>query len=116
MDMSYTPEQIAFRDEVRSWIREAMPPEIKQKADNFQNFSQDEVMEWHKVLAKKGWIAPNWPEEHGGTGWDVANRSIFAEELASANTPALSPFGIAMVGPLIIQCRRRRTFDELIGE
>lgn len=103
MDMSYTPEQIAFREEVRTWIREAMPPEIKKKAENFQSFDPPETMVWHKVLAKKGWVAPNWPEEHGGTGWDVAQRSIFGEECASANAPSLSPFGIAMVGPLIIQ-------------
>ncbi len=103
MDMSYSPEQVAFREEVRTWIRQAMPPEIKRKAENFQNFSHEEQMIWHKVLAEKGWVAPNWPEEHGGTGWDVAKRSIFGEELASANAPALSPFGLTMVGPLIIQ-------------
>jgi alkylation response protein AidB-like acyl-CoA dehydrogenase len=103
MDMSYTPEQIAFREEVRAWIPNAMPPEIKHKADNFQSFTNEEIMVWHKVLAKKGWVAPNWPQEHGGTGWDVAERSIFSEECARANAPALSPFGVSMVGPLIIQ-------------
>jgi alkylation response protein AidB-like acyl-CoA dehydrogenase len=103
MDMSYTPEQIAFREEVRAWIPSAMPPEIKHKADNFQSFTNDEIMVWHKILAEKGWVAPNWPEEHGGTGWDVAKRSIFGEECARANAPALSAFGVTMVGPLIIQ-------------
>ena len=78
MDMSYTPEQVAFRKEVREWIQSSMPAEIKHKADNFQDFDQAEIMQWHKVLAKKGWVAPNWPEAQGGTGWDVTRRSIFA--------------------------------------
>jgi len=103
MDLAYSPEQLAFQQEVRTWIAEALPPEIKRKADAFQTFTQEEVMVWHKVLAEKGWVAPNWPVEHGGTGWDIAQRTIFGEECARANAPALSPFGVAMVGPLIIQ-------------
>ena len=103
MDMSYTSDQIDFREEVRAWIQQAMPSEMKHKADTFQDFEHAEIMAWHKVLAEKGWVAPNWPAEHGGTGWDVTQRSIFAEESSAANAPSLSPFGIAMVGPLIIQ-------------
>lgn len=103
MDLSYSPEQIQFRDEVRSWISEAMPPEMKKKAEDGQNFEHEEVMQWHKILYKKGWVAPNWPEEVGGPGWDVAQRSIFSEECVRANAPGLSPFGLSMVGPLIIQ-------------
>jgi alkylation response protein AidB-like acyl-CoA dehydrogenase len=103
MDMSYTPEQLAFRDEVRAWIREAMPASIRHKAENSGHFEQEDVMEWHRVLAGKGWAAPHWPEEYGGTGWDITQRHIFGEELVRANAPTLSPFGLTMVGPLIIQ-------------
>jgi alkylation response protein AidB-like acyl-CoA dehydrogenase len=103
MDMSFTPEQLAFRDEVRSWIQQAMPPEMKKKAEDGGHFSQDESMEWHKILFKKGWVAPAWPEEVGGTGWDVGQRFIFQDECVRANTPQLSPFGLSMVGPLIIE-------------
>ena len=103
MDLSFTPEQLAFRDEVRTWISENMPPEMKKKADDGGHFSQDESMEWHKILAAKGWVAPAWPEEVGGTGWDVGQRFIFQEETVRANTPQLSPFGLSMVGPLIIE-------------
>ena len=103
MDLSYTPEQDQFREEVRSWIAEAMPAEMKKHAEDGANFTQSEVMEWHKILYAKGWAAPGWPEEVGGTGWDVAQRSIFQEECVRANAPALSPFGLSMVGPLIIQ-------------
>ncbi len=121
MDMSFTPEQIRFRDEVRSWLSEAMPAEMKRKADNGHVFPTDEVMEWHRILYDKEWIAPNWPKEFGGTGWDTTKRFIFSEELVRANTPQLSPFGLNMVGPLLIQYgtdeQRRRFLPKiLIGE
>jgi alkylation response protein AidB-like acyl-CoA dehydrogenase len=103
MDLAYTPEQLAFRDEVRAWIASAMPPEMKRRADAGASFSHDDTMEWHRILYAKGWIAPHWPAEHGGTGWDVGRRTIFQEELVRANTPELSPFGLTMVGPLLIQ-------------
>jgi alkylation response protein AidB-like acyl-CoA dehydrogenase len=103
MDMSFSPEEQAFREEVRAWIRSAMPPHIRQKAEMDAEFAHEEVMEWHQVLAKKGWAAPHWPKEFGGTGWDAAKRFILSEELELAGAPRLSPFGIAMVGPLLIQ-------------
>jgi alkylation response protein AidB-like acyl-CoA dehydrogenase len=103
MDMSFSPAELAFRDEVRSWIRSAMPPHLRAKAEVDAEFSHEEVMEWHKVLARKGWAAPHWPKEFGGTGWDATQRFIFSEELELAGAPRLSPFGLAMVGPLIIQ-------------
>ncbi|MGE0789672.1 MAG: acyl-CoA dehydrogenase family protein [Sandaracinaceae bacterium] len=103
MDLSFSPEHEAFRLEVREWLRTAMPPEMAEKAAVDANFSMDESMEWHRILAKKGWVAPNWPEELGGPGWDAARRFIFTEELEAAGTPQLSPFGLSMVGPLLIQ-------------
>jgi len=103
MDMTFTPEQIAFRQEVRQWLQQAMPAAMKRKADNGGIFDQDETTEWHKILYRQGWVAPNWPEKHGGTGWDVARRFIFGEEVVRANAPQLSPFGLGMVGPLLIQ-------------
>jgi alkylation response protein AidB-like acyl-CoA dehydrogenase len=103
MDMQYTPEQNAFRKEVREWIESAMPAHLKHKADEGGHFEHGEIKEWQAVLHEKGWAAPNWPEQHGGTGWDVAQRHIFSEELVRANAPTLSPFGLTMVGPLIIQ-------------
>jgi len=103
MDLSFTPEHEAFRAEVRSWIQDAMPAHIKAKAEVGGNFGMDEVMEWHKVLYGKGWVAPNWPDAVGGPGWDATQRFIFNEETELAGCPTLSPFGLSMVGPLIIQ-------------
>lgn len=101
MDLSFTPEHEAFRQEVRDFIANSMPPAMAKKASNFAHFSMDEVMQWHKVLAEKGWVAPHWPAEFGGPGWDATSRFIFDEEITLAGAPPLSPFGLVMVGPLI---------------
>src|SRR5262245_33698802 len=121
MDMTFTAEQIAFRKEVRDGIRSAMPPHIRAKAEVDGNFDMKEIMEWHKILAKKGWAAPHWPKEVGGTGWDATRRFIFAEEHELSGAPGLSPFGLFMVGPLLIQFgnadqKKRFLPDILAGE
>ncbi len=103
MDLDYTPEQNAFRREVRTWIADNMPPRIRQQAEEGGQFHHEDQMEWHHILYKQGWAAPHWPKEVGGTGWDTAKRHIFGEETVRANAPTLSPFGLTMVGPLIIQ-------------
>jgi alkylation response protein AidB-like acyl-CoA dehydrogenase len=103
MDLSFSPEHLAFREEVREFIRSAMPPHLAAKAAVDGNFTHHEGMEWHKILYKKGWIAPHWPVSVGGPGLDVTRRFILTEELELAGAPQLSPFGLAMVGPLIIQ-------------
>jgi alkylation response protein AidB-like acyl-CoA dehydrogenase len=103
MDMSFSAEQIAFREEVRAWIRSAMPPAIREKAEVDGNFEIKEIMQWHKTLYEKGWVAPHWPKQYGGPGWDATERFIFSEEVELSGAPGLSPFGLFMVGPLIIQ-------------
>ena len=103
MELSFTPEQEAFRREVRSWIAAAMPPHIAKKAKEHASFDHEEQREWHRILHRKGWAALNWPTEYGGPGLTPAQRFILQEELVMAGTPDLSPFGVRMVGPLIIQ-------------
>jgi len=103
MDMNLSPEHVQFRDEVREFLATEMPADLRRKAKDGHYFSHEEKMEWHRILYRKGWVAPNWPKQYGGTGWDVTRRFIFSEELACANAPELSPFGLVMVGPLIIE-------------
>jgi alkylation response protein AidB-like acyl-CoA dehydrogenase len=103
MEMTFTPGQIAFREEVRAWIRSAMPAPMRDKAEVDGSFEHSEVMEWHRILHRKGWVAPLWPKEHGGPGLDATSRFILTEELELAGTPHLSPFGLSMVGPLLMQ-------------
>jgi alkylation response protein AidB-like acyl-CoA dehydrogenase len=103
MDLSFSPEHLAFRAEVREFIRSNLPPKLLEKATVDGHFEQAEIKEWHRILARKGWIAPHWPVEHGGPGLDVTSRFILTEELELFGTPPLSPFGLFMVGPLLIQ-------------
>jgi alkylation response protein AidB-like acyl-CoA dehydrogenase len=102
MDLTFSDEHVAFREEVRAFLRE-MPETLRKKAEVDGNFEMSEVMEWHKILYRKGWIAPHWPVEVGGPGLDVTKRFILVEELELAGAPHLSPFGLSMVGPLLIQ-------------
>jgi len=103
MDMSFSAEHLRFRDDVRAYMQQAMPPDLAKIAAVDGHFDMPAIMRWHKILAQKGWAAPHWPKDVGGTGWDATERFIFNEELQLAGTPGLSPFGLTMVGPLIIQ-------------
>jgi alkylation response protein AidB-like acyl-CoA dehydrogenase len=103
MDLSLSPEHEAFRAEVRAWIDATMPADLRAKAEIDAYFEMPEVMRWHKLLAKRGWVAPHWPKEHGGPGLDPTARFVLTEELELAGAPFLSPFGLSMVGPLIMQ-------------
>ena len=103
MDLNYSAEELAFRDEVRNWLAKNLPRELKQKVENYQHLSKDDLLRWHRILADKGWIAPAWPKEWGGTGWNVVQRYIFEEELGYAGGPPLIPFGLSMCAPVLLQ-------------
>ncbi len=101
MNLDFSAEDLAFRDEVRSFIAENYPAELRGKQDEGDELSKEDFLSWHKVLAKKGWVAPAWPVEYGGTGWSQTQRYIWSEETARADCIRLMPFGLAMVGPVI---------------
>ncbi|MGK2873977.1 MAG: acyl-CoA dehydrogenase family protein [Alphaproteobacteria bacterium] len=101
MDLKFTPEETAFQTQVRSFIVENYPAELHARRKLERELSKEEHLSWHKVLAKKGWVAPSWPVEYGGTTWTPTQKYIFAQELASAQTVPLMPFGLAMVAPVI---------------
>jgi alkylation response protein AidB-like acyl-CoA dehydrogenase len=98
MDLNYSPEELAFRDDVRTWLAANLPQELKDRG----HLSKEELMRWHRILAKKGWVAPAWPKEWGGTGWNVVQRYIFEEELGYAGAPPIIPFGINMCAPVLL--------------
>ncbi len=103
MELAFTQEDESFRREVRAWIQEALPPDLRAKAEVDAHFEPADTMRWHKILYQRGWVAPHWPVEHGGPGLDPTRRFILTEELELAGAPALSPFGLGMVGPLLMQ-------------
>ena len=102
MDLRFTPEENAFRDEVREFFRTALPERIRQKLVMGHHASKDELVEWTRILNAKGWAVPHWPVEWGGTGWDPVRQYIFQDEMQQAPAPSPLPFGVSMVGPVII--------------
>ena len=104
MDISLTPAELAFRDEVRSFLDQHLTADLRRAGrlmtSVFADFSA--AMAWQKILhEQKGWAAPHWPEQFGGTGWTVMQHYIYSEECAKAEAPALLPMGLQMLGPLL---------------
>jgi alkylation response protein AidB-like acyl-CoA dehydrogenase len=102
MDLNYTPEELEFRDEVRAFLRARLPHEISRKVLEHKRLTKEDHVRWQKLLSAQGWMAPNWPVEFGGTGWNAVQQHIFDEECADAGAPRVMPFGVNMVGPVII--------------
>ncbi|HKA54326.1 MAG TPA: acyl-CoA dehydrogenase family protein [Candidatus Binatia bacterium] len=103
MDLNYSPEELAFRDEVRAWLQTNLPDELREQVANYQELDKDELMHWHRILARKGWVAPEWPVEWGGQDWTVVQRYIFEEECSYAECPPLMPFGLKMCAPVLFR-------------
>jgi alkylation response protein AidB-like acyl-CoA dehydrogenase len=101
MDLSYSAEELAFRNEVRDWLATNLPDDIRDKVVNYQHLSKEDYLRWHKILAAKGWSVPHWPVEWGGTGWDITQRYIYDEEFGVAGAPGLPPFGPAMCASVL---------------
>lgn len=103
MDLSFSPEEESFRAEVRAFIAQSKPKLPKSVGwPEAEVVSREEYLAWHKLLHRQGWIAPHWPRQYGGTGWTVTQRHIFNEECAAAEMPGLLPFGLMMLGPVLI--------------
>src|SRR5581483_7032747 len=103
MNLGYTDEERAFREEVRAFVAERLPDDIRRKVrDGEEALVKDDYYRWHRELHQRGWVAPGWPRRYGGTGWTPVQRHIFAEESAYGWAPRLLPFGLQMVAPVII--------------
>ncbi|MEA2857318.1 MAG: hypothetical protein QOH98_1639 [Methylobacteriaceae bacterium] len=101
MDLRFTDEELKFRDEVRNFFNENLPAAIREKLKEGRHTSKDELVEWTRILNKKGWAVSHWPKEYGGTGWTPVQQYIFLDELQQAPAPSPLPFGVSMVGPVI---------------
>jgi len=102
MDLSFSPEDLRFREEIRSFVASELPEPIKHKMQIGEELAKEDYVEWQKILNARGWFAPNWPVEYGGTNWTVVQKHIFDEELAVGFAPRQLPFGVSMVAPVII--------------
>lgn len=104
MDISFSAEHEAFREEVRDFLATALTEELKQAAAFCPGIFLDyeHNMAWHQILYKKGWVAPAWPKAYGGTGWDLMQRYIWTTETSLAGAPSTAPMGLGMCGPMLI--------------
>ena len=102
MDLRFTPEEIAFRDEVRGFFRANLPERIRTKLVEGKHLAKDDIITWQRILNKKGWAVANWPAEWGGTGWTPVQQYIFQDELQQTPAPQPLGFGVTMVGPVMI--------------
>lgn len=103
MDLNFSPAENAFRDEVRQFLADKLPEEIARKGREGRDFVKDDMERWHAILNKKGWLAVTWPKDCGGPGWTPVERHIFEEETARACAPRIVPFGLNMLGPVLIK-------------
>jgi len=102
MELKLDPKHAAFRDEVRRFIDENLPADIRDRVENGKHLGKADYVTWQRLLNKRGWMAPGWPVEHGGTGWTPMQRYVFEHELGAAPAPPVIAFGVTMVGPVII--------------
>jgi alkylation response protein AidB-like acyl-CoA dehydrogenase len=114
MDLSYSAEELAFRDEVRGWLDANLPADIRDKVVGYQGLSKDDFIRWHKILAKKGWSVPHWPVELGGTGWDITQRYLYEEQFGLAGAPGLPPFGPSMCASVLLRFGTQQQKDRFL--
>jgi len=101
MDVQFTPEEIAFREEVRTFLENEYPAELRGKFSR-DDYTKEDFLLWQRTLYKRGWGAPAWPKQYGGTGWTATQRYIFQEECARAETLPIPPFGMSMLAPVLM--------------
>ena len=102
MELRLNEQDEAFRQEVRTFIADNLPAAIKRKVETARRLHKEDHVTWQKILFERGWIAPGWPVEYGGTGWTPIEKYIFEEELALGSTPPIITFGLHMVAPVIM--------------
>ena len=102
MNADFTAEELSFQQQVRDFLENEFPADIRDKVDNNIRLGKDDLVRWQKVLNKQGWMAPNWPEEYGGTGWTPTQKHIFNQEMGRIGAPEPVAFGVKMVAPVIL--------------
>ncbi len=103
MDIKLSQEDEKFKNEVRDFVANKLPKDIARKVLEHRHIGKEDTGRWHAALFKKGWAAPNWPLESGGAQWTALQQHIFDEEASIAGAPRLSPFGINMIGPVLLE-------------
>ncbi|MGF6294229.1 acyl-CoA dehydrogenase family protein [Paraburkholderia youngii] len=103
MDLNFTAEEEAFRASVLAFLRDKLPQRLAGKVHAGRRLTRDDMAEWHAILNAQGWLANHWPKEYGGPGWNAVQKFIFENECALAGAPRVVPFGVNMLGPVLIR-------------
>src|SRR3984893_17044516 len=103
MDLHFTADELAFRDELRTFFRDNLPGDIRERMRLGHAPTKDDTVAWQRILNPRSWAAYSWPKEYGGPGWTPVQRMIFLEENQLAPAPEVSSFNITMIGPVLIQ-------------
>jgi alkylation response protein AidB-like acyl-CoA dehydrogenase len=103
MNFEFTPEELSFREEVRTFLAAQLPDDLRRKMVNREHLDKADIVRWQRILNQRGGAVTHWPAEHGGQAWTPAQRYIFQEEMALAHAPEGLPFNTNMIGPVL--CR-----------
>ncbi|HMM66053.1 MAG TPA: acyl-CoA dehydrogenase family protein [Dokdonella sp.] len=115
MDLAFNREELAFRDEVRAFLRDRLPDDIRQRVHlGDHGRINEDIARWQKILHERGWGAPAWPVEFGGTGWSKAQQFIFETECALADAPPQLAFGVKMVAPVLMRFGSREQQERFL--
>lgn len=101
MNVTFSEAELTFREEIRAIFRDDFPEDIRRKRELGVPLEREDMVRFQQWLNERGWAGVNWPVEYGGTGWSPVQKYIFATEMAEADAPAIVPFGLSMVGPVI---------------
>ncbi len=103
MDLNFTSQEEAFRERVRDFLSQNLSTDLSDKVRAGEHLSKTEMEGWHAKLHARGWLANHWPEEWGGPGWNAIEKFIFENECALAHAPRIVPFGVSMLGPVLMK-------------
>lgn len=103
MKLAFSPADEAFRQEVRAYVREKLPADIRRKVELGLRLERADYVTWFRLLEARGWLTPGWPIEHGGPGWTPVQKYLFDEETLLGNAPRIIAAGIQMLGPVLIR-------------
>jgi hypothetical protein len=102
MQLQFSAADVAFRAEVREFVRTRVPPDIRRKVEMGLRLEHADYVSWFRILEQRGWLTPGWPVEHGGPGWNHVQRFIFEEETMLGGAPRIIASGIQMLGPVLL--------------
>ncbi|AZQ68256.1 pimeloyl-CoA dehydrogenase large subunit [Silicimonas algicola] len=114
MDLNFTEQELAFREEVRRFLDEKLPAEIADKVIAGRELTKSDMERWHAILNARGWLASTWPVDFGGPGWGPVERHIFEEEACRAGAPRVLPFGLHMLAHVLMKFGTKEQQDHYL--